>query len=509
MTDQPRHSFSLTLADERATAHLMADLALLVGRGDVITLSGDLGAGKTAAARAMIRHLARDATLEVPSPTFTLAQSYDLASLPVLHADLYRVGDTGELDELGLAPFPDDVLVLLEWPERAGDALPADRIDIQLSSQSALGPSSRFCVVTGFGAAAAKVQRLEKLRQFLSAAGYIDAERRYMTGDASTRSYARLVRAGTSEILMNYPARVDRQLIYDGKSYLEAVHLADEIKPFVAIGHALHARGLSAPAIHHVNLEDGFLISEDLGDEGVIEGDPPRPIVERYEAATDVLVALHRQALPATLPVAGSSPYAIPAFDVAAMLIEVSLLLDWYLPDRGVAVTPTMRDEFFALWRAILTPVLETPETWVIRDFHSPNLIWRAERRGIAKVGLIDFQDAVLGPAAYDVASLAQDARLDIAEQVEIALLSRYVQGRRGHDPKFDAARFAATYAVMSAQRNTRLLGVFSRLNRRDGKPHYLRHQPRIFTYLSRSLAHPAMESARAWYAAHLPKPAA
>src|SRR5579872_1414666 len=207
MTDQPLHTFSLTLADETATAQLMADLALLVGRGDLITLSGDLGAGKTAAARAMIRHLARDDALEVPSPTFTLAQSYDLASLPVLHADLYRVGDTSELDELGLMPFPDDVLVLLEWPDRAADALPEDRIDIQLSSQSALGPSSRFCVITGYGAAAAKVERLERLRQFLTTASYIDAERRYMAGDASTRSYARLVRGGVSEILMNYPAR--------------------------------------------------------------------------------------------------------------------------------------------------------------------------------------------------------------------------------------------------------------------------------------------------------------
>jgi hypothetical protein len=513
MTDQPLHSFSLTLADETATTHLMADLALLIGRGDLITLSGDLGAGKTAAARAMIRHLACDEALEVPSPTFTLAQSYDLASLPVLHADLYRISDASELDELGLMPFPDDVLVLLEWPERAPDALPADRIDIQLSSQSALGPSSRFCVVTGFGTAAAKVERLEKLRQFLSAANYLDAERRYMPGDASTRSYARLVRGGVSEILMNFPPRVDRQLIYDGKSYLQAVHLAEEIKPFVAIGQALHALGFSAPVIHHTNLDDGFLISEDLGDAGVIEGDPPRPIVERYEAATDVLVALHRQELPATLPVAGSSDYTIPAFDVAAMLIEVGLLLDWYLPDRGVGVTDAMREEFYALWQAILAPVLarpETkPETWVIRDFHSPNLIWRAERQGMARVGIIDFQDAVLGPAAYDVASLAQDARLDIPEQVEIALLSRYVQGRRARDREFDASGFAATYAIMSAQRNTRLLGVFSRLNRRDGKPHYLRHQPRIFTYLSRSLAHPAMAPARAWYAAHLPRPLA
>src|SRR5262249_47247784 len=155
-----------------------------------------------------------------------------------------------------------------------------------------------------------------KLRQFLAAAGYGDSERRHMPGDASTRSYARLVRGGVSEILMNFPPRVDRQLIYGGKSYLEAVHLADEIKPFVAIGQALHVRGFSGPAIHSINLDDGFLICEDLGSEGVIEDDPPRPIVERYETAADALVALHGHALPTTLPVAGSSDYAIPAFDV-------------------------------------------------------------------------------------------------------------------------------------------------------------------------------------------------
>jgi len=157
----------------------------------------------------------------------------------------------------------------------------------------------------------------------------------------------------------------------------------------------------------------------------------------------------------------------------------------------------------------LLAPVLQAPATWVLRDFHSPNLIWRAERASIAKVGIIDFQDAVLGPPAYDVVSLAQDARVDIPEAVEIALLSRYVQGRRLKDPDFDASGFAATYAIMSAQRNTRLLGVFSRLNRRDSKPHYLRHQPRILRYLSRSLTHPALAAIAAWYRAHLQPPSA
>jgi aminoglycoside/choline kinase family phosphotransferase len=124
------------------------------------------------------------------------------------------------------------------------------------------------------------------------------------------------------------------------------------------------------------------------------------------------------------------------------------------------------------------------------------------------RVGVIDFQDAVLGPAAYDLVSLLQDARLDVPETLELTLLSRYIKARRTTEENFDAAAFAELYAIMSAQRNTRLLGTFARLNGRDGKPHYLKHQPRIWTYLTRSLAHPALASIRDWYAAHVPPPA-
>jgi aminoglycoside/choline kinase family phosphotransferase len=155
----------------------------------------------------------------------------------------------------------------------------------------------------------------------------------------------------------------------------------------------------------------------------------------------------------------------------------------------------------------LLDVALAVPASWVIRDYHSPNLIWLGDRDGLARVGVIDFQDAVLGPPAYDVVSLAQDARVDIPESLEIALVSRYVRGRRSDDPSFDPAAFAESYAMMSAQRNTRLLGVFSRLNRRDGKPHYLSHQPRIWGYLQRALAHPALSDVRQWFQAHVPPP--
>ena len=500
-------TFSLELANETATARLMADLALLIGPGDNITLSGDLGAGKSAAARAMIRYLADDEALEVPSPTFTLAQTYELPAFPVIHADLYRINDPAELEEIGLSPLPAGTLALIEWPARAASALPPDRIDIALSHRPGFDADARTVIISGYGTGAAVVERLQALRQFLDEAGYAEATRRRMAGDASIRSYARLIVNGGVFILMNSPRRPDGPPIYDGKSYSAAVHLAEDVKPFVAIDQGLRARGFSAPSIHHADLEAGFLITEDFGSSAFVEGDPPQPIRERYEAATDLLAALHRKSLPEILPLTSHADYRIPAFDVDALLVELGLMLEWYLPDRGITPSDDLRNEFVSMWRDLLQQAATAARTWVLRDYHSPNLIWLGERSGIARVGIIDFQDAVLGPVAYDVVSLLQDARIDVPEAIELALLTRYIKARHAADDAFDPAGFAANYALMSAQRNTRLLGTFARLNRRDGKPQYLRHQPRIWTYLSRSLAHPTLSRVRAWYDANIPPP--
>ena len=197
----------------------------------------------------------------------------------------------------------------------------------------------------------------------------------------------------------------------------------------------------------------------------------------------------------------------MPTYDLDAFLIEAELLLDWYLPHRGAAATGEARALFLSLWRDALRPVLEAPKTWVLRDYHSPNLLWLDDRKGLAQVGLLDFQDAVMGPAAYDLASLLEDARVDVPEELEIALFGRYVRARRGYDRSFDAEAFARLYATLAAQRATKILGIFARLDRRDGKPQYLRHLPRVFAYLRRGLAHPALAALDQWYLAQVPPP--
>jgi hypothetical protein len=498
-------SFTIALADEQATHRLMTDIAALVEPGDLITLSGDLGAGKTTFARALIRHLAGDATIEVPSPTFTLTQAYELPRFTLVHADLYRLSGPAELAELGFEDEADDTVTLLEWPDRAANLLPADRLDIAFTLSPAQGPTFRNARVTGHGACAAKAERILAMRRFLDGNGFGAARRRRIQGDASTRSYERLSRDGVSYMFMNSPKRPDGPPLRDGKPYSRIAHLAEDVTPFIAMALALRARGFSAPAILAADRAAGFAVIEDLGDDLIVAGQPPAPVEARYAAAIDVLATLHRQTLPETLPVEPGVDYALPRYDIDALLIEAELLPDWYLPKLDAPLSPAQRDAYGARWREALAPVLQMPATWVLRDFHSPNLLWLAEREGVARVGLLDFQDAVLGPAAYDVASLLQDARTDVPEAMEIALLSRYAGARRAADAGFDAAAFARAYATLAAQRASKILGIFARLDRRDGKPQYLRHLPRVWGYLQRSLAHPALAPLAAWYRANVP----
>jgi tRNA threonylcarbamoyl adenosine modification protein YjeE len=498
-------SFTVALPDEQATIKLMIDIAAAIEPGDLITLSGDLGAGKTTFARALIRYLASDDTVEVPSPSFTLMQSYDLPRFAVTHADLYRLSGPAELAELGFDDIPGKSVVLLEWPDRAADFLPPDRLDIALTLSPQQPTTYRNARITGYGAFAARVERINHIRHFLEASGLAAAERRRLPGDASARSYERLTLTGQSYLLMNSPRRPDGPPVRHGKPYSAIAHLAEDVTPFIAMARGLRERGLSAPAILYADRAAGLLIIEDLGNETVVTGEPPAPIEPRYEAAVDVLVALHRQRLPATLPVEPGVDYPLPRYNLEALLIEAELLVDWYLPRLGSLAPKDKRDIYLALWRDALSPALADTATWVLRDYHSPNLLWLTGRPGVAKVGLLDFQDAVMGPAAYDVASLLQDARVDVPEMLEIALLSRYTRARREADPGFDAPAFARLYATLAAQRASKILGIFARLDRRDGKPQYLRHMPRVWAYLQRSLAHPALATLSAWYNAHVP----
>jgi hypothetical protein len=382
--------------------------------------------------------------------------------------------------------------------------LPPDHFDISFTLAPALGDEGRTVRVTGYGTFAARAERIPLIRNFLEESGYASATRQRMQGDASTRIFERLILDGKKTIFMNAPPKPDGPPVRDGKPYSAIAHLAEDTVPYVAMASGLRERNLSAPEILHADPAHGLIIMEDLGEDHVVTGNPPAPIETRYEAALDLLISLHRRKLPENLPVAPHLDYRLPHYDIDAFLIEAELLLDWYLAESKPP-TKQIRQSFVTLWSEALTPALQAQPTWVLRDFHSPNLMWLSGREDVARIGVLDFQDALIGPPAYDVASLLQDARVDVPEHMEVALLSRYVRARRSDNPNFDVAAFTQLYSTLAAQRATKILGIFARLNRRDGKPQYLRHMPRIWNYLQRSLSHPALAPLKGWYDANVP----
>ena len=498
-------TWTLVAKGEEQTNRLARHLASFVGPGDLVTLSGGLGVGKTTFARGLIRAILRDPEIEVPSPTFTLLQAYEHDLFAIIHADLFRLQSRAELEALGWEEMSQDALVLVEWPERAGVDTATERLDVTFALPPAAAASEeRIVTFTGSGAWRARLRLAKAAFDLLEARGWSEAKRDFIQGDASTRAYERLSRPGESAILMISPPRPDGPPLKDGRPYSAIAKLAERVDAFVAMAQGLAELGYSTPKILGRDLDDGVLIIEDLGHEGVI--DAKGPIAERYGLATALLADLHRRDLPQALPIEASREHEIPRYDLEALLVEVELLVDWYVPHVVRSPVPaSARADFARHWRAALVPIVTGSRTWTLRDFHSPNLHWLPQREGLAKLGLIDFQDTVIGHPAYDLASLLQDARVDIPSELELKLLAAYTHARKLADPTFDLASFAAAYATLGAQRATKILGIFTRLDRRDGKPQYLAHIPRLKKYLMRNLTHPVLHDLKLWYETNLP----
>jgi aminoglycoside/choline kinase family phosphotransferase len=323
--------------------------------------------------------------------------------------------------------------------------------------------------------------RLEQIKAFLNANGYRDAALHPLAGDASFRRYIRVRHGAKSAMLMDAPP--DKE----------------DMRPYVAIASHLCRQGYSAPAIFAQAVGDGLFLLEDLGDDSYTSVLKRDGAIERelYAAAVDILAEWHD----ARKPVADRKTLPLPDYDAARLLKEALLFADWFLPQAlGKEKAAGLRAEYAAIWRAIIDAAPIAANHWVHRDYHADNLMWLPARSGLRRVGLLDFQDGVYGDAAYDLVSLLEDARRDVNETLAEAMILRYAAASGA-----DRQRLQAAYAILGAQRNCKIIGIFSRLAARDGKYAYLQHLPRVWRYLEHDVKHPALATLKTWLDKHVP----
>ena len=270
----------------------------------------------------------------------------------------------------------------------------------------------------------------------------------------------------------------------------------EDVAPYIAVSRLLRNLGLSAPEVFAEDSKRGFLLIEDFGDDTYTRLlDSGADEWALYTLAVDTLVELQRAA-------ERRSALNLPPYDTGRLLAEASLLVDWYAPAAlRSPLSDALREDYLALWRAVLPQAALQADTLVLRDYHVDNLMLLAARPGVRSCGLLDFQDAVCGPPSYDLVSLLEDARRDVSAELRQSMTERYLAAF----PQHDRAGFLRSAAILASQRNCKILGIFTRLWKRDGKPQYLTHIPRIWRLLEEDLVHPALAPIRRWLDRHLP----
>ncbi|WP_299728452.1 phosphotransferase [uncultured Tateyamaria sp.] len=320
-------------------------------------------------------------------------------------------------------------------------------------------------------------ERGKTISAFLDEAGWGGVPRTLVAGDASNRRYERLQRsAQDSLILMDAPAEK-----------------GEDVRPFVEITNHLRRVGLSAPEIIAEDPVNGLLLIEDLGDDlfaRVMTADSSleQPL---YQASVDVLLHLHRSQAP-----------ALPRYDADVMTDKAALAYDWYQRGTLGTVDAGTKTTFETAFHALLAPLDAMTPVLIQRDYHAENLIWLPERDGVKRVGLLDYQDAMLGHPAYDLVSIVQDARRDVSPKTADAMIQHYVDGSGVQSDAFMAA-----YALLGMQRNMRILGVFARLSMHFGKPLYVDLIPRVWGHIQTNLSHPSLSTIKPLIDTDLPEP--
>ncbi len=454
-----------------ATTQLAADIAPYLLPGDVIGLQGYLGAGKSHFARSLIRALGSKQK-HMPSPTFTLIQTYDDTRMPVAHTDFYRLAAPDEADELNLEPFFKHGVAIVEWPENAEHVMPKDTLWIHLDDDGAgrrvtlkgEGWDKRFGLfATECRRASTEKGRMNFLEEITGKRGQLVTP---VSEDASFRSYWRVRAEEGTRILMDAPPPIE------------------DLPRFVELGKFLESIGVHSPHVYNVDAKKGYAMIEDMGKytffDAMAKGADMKTL---YEKAVDVLIHI-----------ANNTRGPVPTLSRNDFLAGASVFTDWYMPiTNGHATHTADRQQFRDIMGSFYETVMAVPHTTMLSDYHSQNLMLLGKPKdvtegsskpttleNIADVGVLDFQDARVGPVTYDLASLLFDVRFDVPDDMHDELIDRLLDGL---DEKIDRKKFMTAMNLFQIQNLLRIAGVFARLAFRDGKKHYLDYMPRLWAH--------------------------
>ena len=471
----------------KETEALAKEVSLIIQKGDFISLIGPLGSGKTTLTKYIINNIC-EASQEVTSPTFTLSQTYPAKRSPITHYDLYRIEDYSDLEEIGFSETLEEGIVIIEWADKFSNKLPKNRLQIQIEDD---GGNNRIAHIKGYGSWDKRLERNIHLNNFINQCNLEIIDKNWMQGDASERSYQRIITPDNSYVIMNHNQKKTKE---------NPTKLAENFEAFILINYHLESLGIKVPKIFEVDTKNSFLLLEDLGNIQYSEINPNSDnIFDYYIPALESLILIQDSHHKKNLEYGGMR-HTLNSYDNNIYLEELKLLVNWYWPyKKGTLCEIDAYNEYIDIWEALLSKISHS-STLTLRDFHSPNLLWIDSENGLRRCGIIDFQDALIGHPLYDLVSLTQDARINISSELEIQILNYYIELKYPEISEDLRMSLVQDYHIIATQRCCKILGVFARLAMSANRPEYLLHIPRIIGYIDRNFENQVLKDLSGWF---------
>lgn len=464
---------------------LAKELAPLLNVGGVMTLNGQIGAGKTTLAKLIIQQLTQTPLEDIVSPTFNLYHTYNKGSLEIAHYDFYRIESEMELHEIDLNESFTDKICIIEWADKFKDLLPKDRIEIFINHTK----NKRVYRINPLGKFREVVSNRARIENFLVGLDINFTELQRLPGDASKRNYYRVMSSDNTMILMDATQESDIK---------SKTGLNNGIDDFIKIQEYLDSIEVRVPKLIVRNKIDSIILEEDLGEYAYTDMLTKENYQKLYNPAIKTLIHISNINHPKNISTS-SRPHYLKEFDLDIYLNEAETFIDYYWPFiHGKQCNADKKREFTHIMAEVYSN-LTNDKTLMLRDFHSPNLLFLENENGFRKCAVIDFQDALFGHPLYDLVSLTNDARITIDEYQEKYLIGLYKKDFPFKNFQFDDSSFMQQYHILGVQRSIKILGIFARLAILETNQNYLVHMPRVICYIKRIMQSGSVQTLACW----------